>query len=181
MVGIDSRSFGVKEFPGDRETPSDMQEILQCASDYLKEIGFPVVSINQPEPGQTLPYPLLMAEIPVSTEKPTVLFYAHLDKQPYMDDGAFKRWEGVAPTTLRWNEDKTRAYGRGAADDLSGVVCIGLSVDTALQAHKLRPPMDASWNALPCNVKVIYETEEECGSHSLADQIEQNRDFFQGY
>ncbi|QPJ66797.1 MAG: M20/M25/M40 family metallo-hydrolase [Candidatus Nitrohelix vancouverensis] len=178
MVGIDSRSFGVNEFPGDRETPSDMKEILQCASSYLKEIGFPQVRVNQPEPGQTLPNPLLMAEIPVSPEKPTILFYAHLDKQPYMDDGAFKRWEGVAPTTLRWNEDKTRAYGRGAADDLSGVVCIGLSVDAALRAHQLRPPMDAAWDALPCNIKVIYETEEECGSHSLAAQIEQNRDFF---
>ena len=31
MVGIDSRSFNVNEFEGDRTTPSDMKEILRCA------------------------------------------------------------------------------------------------------------------------------------------------------
>jgi len=41
----------------------------------------------------------MLAEIAVSSDKPTLLFYAHLDKQPYMDD------------------DKSRAYNRGAADE----------------------------------------------------------------
>ena len=40
MVRIDSRSFSVNEFKGDRKTPSDMKEILDCASDYLRQIGF---------------------------------------------------------------------------------------------------------------------------------------------
>ena len=31
MVRIDSRSFSVNEFEGDRKTPSDMKEILDCA------------------------------------------------------------------------------------------------------------------------------------------------------
>ena len=31
MVRIDSRSFGVNEFEGDRETPTDMREILELA------------------------------------------------------------------------------------------------------------------------------------------------------
>ena len=39
MVGIDSRSFSVNEFEGDRKTPSDMKEILDCASNYLRGIG----------------------------------------------------------------------------------------------------------------------------------------------
>ena len=54
----------------------------------------------------------MLAEIAVSSDKPTLLFYAHLDKQPYMDDDKFEKWEGVAPTELRWNADKSRAYGR---------------------------------------------------------------------
>ena len=33
MVRIDSRSFSVNEFEGDRKTPSDMKEILNYASD----------------------------------------------------------------------------------------------------------------------------------------------------
>ena len=32
--------------------------------------------------------------------------------------------------------------------------------------------------ALPCNIKILYETEEECGSHSLEEQISQNQSFF---
>jgi len=73
MVRIDSRSFGVNEFEGDRTTPSDMREILECARDYLLEIGLSEVKINNSR------FPILMAETFVSEEKPTVLFYAHLD------------------------------------------------------------------------------------------------------
>ena len=35
MVRIDSRSFSVNEFEGDRKIPSDMNEILDFASNYL--------------------------------------------------------------------------------------------------------------------------------------------------
>ena len=127
MVSIDSRSFGVNEFEGDRTTPSDMREILECARDYLLEIGLSHVKINDSRSSSL--FPILMAETFVAAGKPTVLFYAHLDKQPYMDDGRFEKWGGIPPTQLRWNEDRSRAYGRGAADDLSGVISIGMAVD----------------------------------------------------
>ena len=178
MVGIDSRSFNVNEFEGDRTTPSDMQEILLCARDYLSQIGFNWIKINPPPPECTDATPILLAEIAVSKEKPTVLFYAHLDKQPYMDDGRFLKWEGVPPTELRWNQDRTRAYGRGAADDLSGVVSIGMSIDALIKTLQKDSSSQPCLNDLPCNIKVIYETEEECGSHSLAQQIQQNQEFF---
>ncbi len=178
MVGIDSRSFNVNEFEGDRTTPVDMKEILQCAEDYLRQIGFTWIKINQSPAECHGATPILLAEITVSEEKPTILFYAHLDKQPYMDDGRFQKWAGVPPTELRWNEDKTRAYGRGAADDLSGVVSIGMAIDALIKS--LQPDSSAKLllDDLPCNIKVIYETEEECGSHSLARQIQQNQEFF---
>lgn len=180
MVRIDSRSFSVNEFAGDRKTPSDMKEILDCAVDYLRQIGFTKIKINTPPSGLVRATPILLAEIPVSSDKPTLLFYAHLDKQPYMDDDKFEKWGGVAPTELRWNADKTRAYGRGAADDLSGVVAIGMAVDATLRAIGYDPenPSPDKLQALPCNIKVLYETEEECGSHSLIEQILQNREFF---
>ena len=181
MVAIDSRSFNVGEFEGDRQTPSDMQEILACASEYLSAIGFETIKINElPSSSPAGSTPILMAEIAVSPEKPTILFYAHLDKQPYMDDGRFLKWDGTAPTELRWNEDKSRAYGRGAADDLSGVIAIGMTVDAILKAlgHNPKSPSPSILESLPCNLKVIYETEEECGSQSLIDQIKQNHDFF---
>jgi len=180
MVRIDSRSFGINEFEGDRKSPSDMKEILGCAVDYLQQIGFEKIKINTPPTGLALATPILLAQIAVSPDKPTLLFYAHLDKQPYMDGGEFKKWGGVAPTELRWNPDRTRAYGRGAADDLSGVVAIGMAVDATLRAIEYDPENSSpeKLQALPCNIKVLYETEEECGSHSLGEQIAQNREFF---
>ena len=134
MVRIDSRSFSVNEFKGDRETPSDMTEILDCASKYLRELGFKNIKINTPPKSSVNATPILLAELVVSSKKPTLLFYAHLDKQPYMDDEKFEKWGGIAPTKLTWNSDKTRAYGRGAADDLSGVIAIGLAIDATLRA-----------------------------------------------
>lgn len=168
MVRIDSRSFGVNEFKGDRAVPTDMKEILECAKSYLTRIGLSNVSINHSSGKHA--FPILMAEIHVAEEKPTLLFYAHLDKQPYMDNEKFEKWGGTPPTKLRWNKDRSRAYGRGAADDLSGVVSIGMAIDALLQTTG---PSD-----LPCNIKVIYETEEESGSHSLIDQISENKSFF---
>lgn len=169
LVRIDSRSFGVNEFKGDRVVPTDMQEILECAKSYLSQIGFSKVSINNSE--GKYPFPILMADIYVAEEKPTLLFYAHLDKQPYMDNEKFEKWGGTPPTELRWNADRSRAYGRGAADDLSGVVSIGMAIDALMQTVD-----DPS--GLPCNIKVIFETEEESGSHSLINQINENKPFF---
>ena len=174
MVGIDSRSFGVNEFKGDRTIPTDMKDILGCAKRYLAGIGLSKVTINNSD--NKHPFPILMAETLVAEEKPTLLFYAHLDKQPYMDNEKFEKWEGVPPTELRWNEDKSRAYGRGAADDLSGVVAIGMSIDALMQAVKSNA--DEEFSKLPCNIKIIFETEEESGSHSLIDQISENKSFF---
>ncbi len=174
MVRIDSRSFGVDEFKGDRTTPTDMKEILECAKRYLTHIGLTNVFINNS--GKKHPFPILMGEALVSENKPTLLFYAHLDKQPYMDNEKFEKWGGIPPTQLKWNDDKTRAYGRGAADDLSGVVSIGMSIDAIMKT--LRDSSEEDSSRFPCNVKVIFETEEESGSHSLIDQIKENKTFF---
>ena len=180
MVRIDSRSFNVNEFKGDRTVPTDMKEILILAQDYLHSIGFQKIHINEPPPGPERSTPILMAEIQAGESKPTLLMYAHLDKQPYMDDERFEKWDGHPPTELRWNDDGTRAYGRGAADDLSGVVAIGMAIDALLQAigFDAHQPESRLLEQLPCNIKVIFETEEESGSHTLIPQILQNKDFF---
>ena len=181
MVRIDSRSFNVNEFEGDRTTPTDMKEILELAQEYLQNIGFPMIHINVPPPGPERSTPILMAEIVAGNNKPTLLMYAHLDKQPYMDDERFDKWDGHPPTELRWNADGTRAYGRGAADDLSGVVSIGMAVDALLRSmgFDAKNPEPGLLEQLPCNIKVIFETEEESGSHTLIPQILQNKKFFE--
>ena len=181
MVRIDSRSFNVNEFKGDRTEPTDMKEILALAQEYLQSIGFPMIRINVPPSSPERSTPILMAEIVAGDNKPTLLMYAHLDKQPYMDDQHFKKWDGYPPTELRWNADGTRAYGRGAADDLSGVVAIGMAVDAVLRSigFDAKKPESGLLEQLPCNIKVIFETEEESGSHTLIPQILQNKEFFE--
>ncbi|QPJ61055.1 MAG: M20/M25/M40 family metallo-hydrolase [Candidatus Nitronauta litoralis] len=180
MVAIDSRSLGINEFPGDRETLPDMIEILDLTSNYLNDIGFENIKVNEPPKEMAGATPILMAEIFSSADKPTILMYAHLDKQPYMDDGNFKQWGGVSPTRLLWNEDRSRAQGRGAADDLSGVIAIGMAAEAMIKMSGGNPGKidEQTRKKLPCNLKVIFETEEESGSISLIDQILQNKSFF---
>jgi acetylornithine deacetylase/succinyl-diaminopimelate desuccinylase-like protein len=76
MVRIDSRSFSVNEFEGDRKIPSDMKEILDCAIEYLQQIGLKKIKINTPPESCVNATPILLAELAVSPSKPTLLFYA---------------------------------------------------------------------------------------------------------
>ena len=73
MVRIDSRSFGVNEYNGDRTIPSDMQEILECAKKYLIGIGVKNVFINNL--GEKHRFPILIGETLVDKNKPTLLLY----------------------------------------------------------------------------------------------------------
>ena len=91
-------------------------------------------------------YPAVYASVPGSPGAPTVLLYAHYDVQP-------------APTAQGWDTDPWtattkdgRIYGRGAADDKSGLV---------IHAGALR----AFGGSPPVGVKLLIEGEEETVSH----------------
>jgi acetylornithine deacetylase/succinyl-diaminopimelate desuccinylase-like protein len=91
-------------------------------------------------------YPAVYAEIAAPPGAPTILLYAHYDIQP-------------APLEQGWDMDPFepeirdgRMYGRGAADDKSGVMIIA----TALRLFGGEPPV---------GIKVLMEGEEETGSN----------------
>jgi len=91
-------------------------------------------------------YPAVYASVPGPPGAPTVLLYAHYDVQP-------------APTAQGWDTDPWtattkdgRIYGRGAADDKSGLV---------IHAGALR----AFGGSPPVGVKLLIEGEEETVSH----------------
>jgi len=103
-------------------------------------------------------YPMVYGDVLGSPGLPTVLLYAHYDVQP-------------APLEQGWTVDPWhpverdgRLYGRGAADDKSGI---------AMHAATLQ----AFGEALPVNVKVVIEGEEETDSH-LEDFALANPEFF---
>ena len=84
------------------------------------------------------------AEVPGPAGSPTVLLYAHYDVQPGGDDAL---WDS-APFEPEIREG--RMYGRGAADDKSGVV---------LHAAVVR----AFGGQPPCTLRIIVEGDEEYG------------------
>ncbi|KZM74408.1 M20/M25/M40 family metallo-hydrolase [Nocardia terpenica] len=101
--------------------------------------------------------PLMFADHSAATDDaPTVLIYSHYDVQPAkQSDGwggdPFQPWEQP-------DGADTRLYGRGAADDKSGI-CMHLGV---VRAFAGRPPV---------HLKFVFEGEEELGRGVLEDYL----------
>ncbi|MGI9823958.1 M20/M25/M40 family metallo-hydrolase [Agromyces sp. Marseille-Q5079] len=104
-------------------------------------------------------YPCVYADLPGPAGSPTVLLYAHYDVQPAPKSQGWTS-EPFEPVT----KDDGRIYGRGAADDKSGLV---IHYGTL----KLLGP------DRPCNLKILVEGEEETISH-LEAFVEANPELF---
>jgi acetylornithine deacetylase/succinyl-diaminopimelate desuccinylase-like protein len=105
--------------------------------------------------GATTGYPpAVYGEIIVPGAKQTIGFYAHYDGQPVNP----AQWApGLSPFNPVLIDG--RIYARGASDDKAGVFAI-LNAYAALTAKGLPPT---------CNIKFLFEGEEEAGSIHLGD------------
>lgn len=130
-------------FPGFPDTP--MKAIAEDLLGMFRRAGVEGVRLLDLEAEGS--YPTIFAEIPGPEGAPVVTLYAHYDVQPAPED---QGWT-TDPWTLTEKEDG-RWYGRGAADDKSGVV----SHIATLAAFQGKPPV---------TVRLVIEGEEETGSH----------------
>ncbi len=107
--------------------------------------------------------PALYAERMDAPGKPTVLVYAHYDVQP---SDPLDKWDTPPFDPV---ERDGRLFGRGISDD-KGPMMIALDTLAAFVAVE---------GALPINVKLLIEGEEETGSPSLPGILEAHRDLLQ--
>jgi acetylornithine deacetylase/succinyl-diaminopimelate desuccinylase-like protein len=140
-------------FPG--FDPAPVHEMGRAVVDLFEAAGAAGVSLVDVPDG----YPCVFADLPGPEGSPTVLLYAHYDVQPAPES---QEWTS-SPFEPVTKEDG-RIYGRGAADDKSGLV-IHYATLKLLGADR------------PCRVKILVEGEEETISH-LEAFVEANPDMF---
>lgn len=137
------------------EHNKDIERAAQWVAEKLRAAGLENVEISA-----TKMHPVVYGESLHAPGKPTVLFYGHYDVQPAEP---LDLWTSPAfePAVRDGN-----LFGRGTADD-KGQVHIHLK---ALEALK------NTAGALPVNIKVVIEGEEEVGSVNLWDFMTKNHD-----
>lgn len=138
-------------FPG-YET-STLERSAEEVSGWFAAIGVPEVEILRiPD----CPPAVLARDHRAGPGRPSILLYAHHDVQPPMRESLW-----ITPPYEPVVRDG-RLYGRGAADDKAGI---------ALHAASI-----AAWyetvGALPVNVTVLVEGEEETGSDHLTELLD---------
>jgi acetylornithine deacetylase/succinyl-diaminopimelate desuccinylase-like protein len=135
------------KFDADWAAHGHIDAAVKRVSDWIRAQDLPgTVEIVRLE-GRT---PVLFADIPGEGTE-TVMFYAHLDKQPPVDGWA----PGLGPWTPVIRDGKL--YGRGSADDGYGTFAAIASIK-ALRQHGIRH----------ARTVLVIETCEESGSRDLA-------------
>lgn len=107
--------------------------------------------------------PLVYGEVLNPAAQKTLLIYGHYDVQP---PEPLEAWNSL-PFEPSIREGKI--YGRGSADDKGQLFAHLKAVEAALQVQ----------GVLPVNVKFLFDPEEEVGSPSLMDFVNNHRELFQ--
>src|SRR5918995_4046329 len=135
--------------------PATVRASAETTRDILIEAGVADAPLLQLDGG----HPAVFGEIPGPDGAPIVLLYAHHDVQP---EGPLEEWE--TPPFEPVVRDG-RMYGRGAADDKSGIVVHAAAIRALLADG---PP--------PVSVKIVIEGEEECSTANLPQLVEGHAD-----
>ena len=138
----------------DTKYKDDVLRAADWLSTELKRIGMDGVEIIP-----TKGHPVVFAEKKVSDNLPTVLVYGHYDVQPA---DPLNLWNSPPFEPVIKDE---KIWARGSCDD-KGQVYMHVKALEAMIAE----------GALTCNVKAIFEGEEEVGSVNLGAFLQSNKE-----
>src|SRR3984957_2906075 len=132
------------------EHKQDCRKAAEMLAGDLKRIGMQNVKLIE-----TTGHPLVYADWLHAAGKPTVLIYGHYDVQPPdpLDEWLSPPFE---PTERNGN-----LYARGAVDDKGQVVAQVKALESLFAASA----------ALPLNVRVLFEGEEEVGGEGIGRYV----------
>ncbi len=135
------------------EHRADMRRAAEWLRGHLQALG-----MEQAEVIDTTGHPLVYAEWLKAEGQPTVLIYGHYDVQP-VDPLELWRIPPFEPTV---EGDNLR--GRGAVDDKGPTFATFKALEALMQTT----------GALPVNVKVLIEGEEEAGGEAIDAYVRAN-------
>ncbi|MGZ8565616.1 MAG: M20/M25/M40 family metallo-hydrolase [Actinomycetota bacterium] len=141
-------SIGYPGYP-----PENVRASAELTRDLLRGSGVEDVRLLEIDEG----HPAVFGHVQGEPDATTVLLYAHHDVQPAADPHAW-----VTPPFEPAIRDG-RLFGRGAADDKSGIV---------VHAAALR----ALAGSQRCTVKILIEGEEECSTTHLPQLVRGHAD-----
>ncbi|HEY7414718.1 MAG TPA: dipeptidase [Ktedonobacteraceae bacterium] len=132
------------------EHASDVRQAAEYAAKQLRTAGLEHVEVLP-----TKGHPLVYGEWLKAPEKPTLLIYGHYDVQP-VDPIALWTHSPFEPTVQNGN-----LYCRGASDDKGQAMLCIKALESLMQVN----------GALPINVRVLIEGEEEAGGESIEHYV----------
>ena len=144
----------IPSISADTKYKDDVIRAANWLSNELKRIGLDAVEIVP-----TKGHPIVYAEKIISDKIPTILVYGHYDVQP---PDPLNLW--TSPPFEPVIKDE-KIYARGACDDKGQLYMHVKALEAMLASGQLT-----------CNVKCMFEGEEEVGSANLGHFLETNKE-----